>query len=94
MAQTPPTIKLPPRQIQVLRFLAQGFVSKEIADVLGLSVKTVETYRTRLCEKLGLKTRAGLFHYAWDAGMLTADQLAKSVPGYSTPTAKSKATSK
>jgi DNA-binding CsgD family transcriptional regulator len=35
-----------------------------------LSAKTVDTYRGRICEKLGLRTRADLFHYAMAAGML------------------------
>ena len=58
------------RECQVLALLAQGHTYREVADRLELSVKTVETYRTRLGQKLGLRTRADLFRYAVDTGIL------------------------
>lgn len=58
------------RETQVLRAVARGFTSSEIGRQLQLSAKTVETYRGRICEKLGLRTRADLFQYAMAAGML------------------------
>jgi DNA-binding NarL/FixJ family response regulator len=58
------------REAQVLRAVARGFTSSEIGRQLELSAKTVDTYRGRICEKLGLRTRADLFHYAMAAGML------------------------
>ena len=61
------------REAQVLRAVARGFTSSEIGRQLQLSAKTVETYRGRICEKLGLRTRADLFHYAMAAGMLEED---------------------
>lgn len=61
---------LSPREAEVLRAVARGFTSSEIGRQLQLSAKTVETYRGRICEKLGLRTRADLFQYAMAAGML------------------------
>lgn len=75
--------KLARRETELLLLLAQGFTNQEAADVMRVSVKTTETYRVRICTKLGFKTRAALFRYAFDTGMLKTHQLAKDVPGYS-----------
>lgn len=61
------------RERQVLRLLAQGNSNQQIADAIRLSVKTVETYRTRLSEKLGLKGRADLYRFASESGILDMD---------------------
>jgi two-component system response regulator NreC len=61
------------REREVLRLLAQGHSNQEIAKRIRLSVKTVETYRTRLSQKLGLKGRAELYRFAVEAGILTPD---------------------
>ncbi|MGD0484978.1 MAG: response regulator transcription factor [Gemmatimonadales bacterium] len=58
------------REREVLRLLAQGHSNQAIADQIGVSVKTVETYRTRLREKLGLKGRAQLYRFAVESGIL------------------------
>ncbi len=58
------------REIEVLRLLAMGHTNQEIADRLFLSIKTVETYKARLKEKLGLKGRAELVRYAIQSGLL------------------------
>lgn len=58
------------REAQVLQAVARGFTSSEIGRQLQLSAKTVDTYRGRICEKLGLRTRADLFQYAMAAGLL------------------------
>lgn len=58
------------RERQVLRLVALGYRNSEIAEMLCLSVKTVETYKTRLMEKLGLRSRAALVRFALEAGML------------------------
>jgi two-component system, NarL family, response regulator NreC len=60
------------RERQVLTLVAQGHTNREVADRLSLSVKTVETYRARLSEKLGLRTRAELFRVAMRASLLPA----------------------
>jgi len=61
------------RQVEVLRLLAQGHTNQEAADQLAVSVKTIETYRKRMRDKLGLTSRAELFRFAVQAGLLEAD---------------------
>ncbi|HEX5273168.1 MAG TPA: response regulator transcription factor [Gemmataceae bacterium] len=58
------------REAEVVRLIASGHGNKEIAAQLGLSVKTVETYKARSLEKLGLKSRADLVRYALQRGWL------------------------
>ncbi len=60
------------REREVLELVAQGYTNQQIADRLGLSVKTVETYRARLVDKLGLRSRADLVRYALDSGLFGA----------------------
>ena len=64
-----PTV-LSDRERQVLELVALGYTHREVAEQLGVSVKTVETYRARLSEKLGLRSRAELVRYALDVGFL------------------------
>jgi two-component system, NarL family, response regulator NreC len=71
--QSAPPKKLSRREREVLRLLAQGHSNQQIADAIELSVKTVETYRTRLSVKLGLKGRAELYRFASEAGILDAE---------------------
>lgn len=61
------------REIMVVKLVAKGFSNKEISGQLSLSVKTVETYRARASEKLGLRTRAALVRYATIEGWMTHD---------------------
>lgn len=61
-----------PRERQVLGLVARGYTNKEVADLLQVSVKTVETYRSRVVEKLGLRSRAELVRYAIEHGLLEA----------------------
>ncbi|MFA0753367.1 MAG: hypothetical protein IMHGJWDQ_001142 [Candidatus Fervidibacter sp.] len=68
--------QLSEREWQVLRLIALGYTYKQIADRLALSVKTVETYRARIAEKLGLRTRAELVKYALQHGLLDEEPLA------------------
>jgi two-component system, NarL family, response regulator NreC len=56
--------RLTPREREVLRLIALGHTSVEIAQKLGLSPRTIETHRARIHRKLGLDTRAELVHYA------------------------------
>ena len=62
--------QLSPREQQVLRLIAQGHTSQQVADMLGLSVKTVETYKSRLMAKLDLAGRAALVRYALRRGLM------------------------
>ena len=59
------------RERQVLKLLAEGLETKEIAGALGLSVKTVFSHRLRIQEKLQIHSVAGLTKYALRAGMTT-----------------------
>ena len=65
-----PAPALSPRERQVLELLAHGHTNREIAARLALSVKTVETHRARLSDKLGLHKRADLVRLALDLGLL------------------------
>jgi DNA-binding NarL/FixJ family response regulator len=58
------------REEEVLKFVAQGHPVKQIASRLDVGVRTVETYRARGMEKLGLKTRADIVRYAAQRGWL------------------------
>ena len=62
--------ELTPREGEVLRLIAQGFSNKEIASQLNISIKTVETYKARAVEKLGLFTRADIVRYGVALGWL------------------------
>jgi two-component system response regulator NreC len=56
----PPAEPLTPREEDVLRLLAQGHTNAAIAEALVISVKTVETHRAHILDKLGLRKRAEL----------------------------------
>jgi two-component system invasion response regulator UvrY len=58
------------REMHVLQKIASGKTVSEIAEELSLSVNTISTYRTRLLEKLSLKSNAGLTRYAIDNGLI------------------------
>lgn len=69
--KAPPTAPdLSEREEAVLRLLALGYSHKEIAVELAIGVKTVETYRHRACEKLGLQNRNAIVRYASQRGWL------------------------
>lgn len=61
------------REREVLKMVALGHTSAEIAEQLSLSAKTVETYRSRGMEKLGLRTRAALVRFALQEGLIKKD---------------------
>jgi DNA-binding NarL/FixJ family response regulator len=61
---------LTPRERQVLQLIAEGKTTKETAAVLDVSVKTAETHRTNLMEKLDIHSTAGLVRYAIKRGLL------------------------
>ncbi len=62
--------ELSDRELEVGRLTAAGYSNKEVASQLELSTKTVETYRARAMEKLGLQSRADLVRYAVQQGWL------------------------
>ena len=61
---------LSPRERQLLQLVAEGWSTKESANLLGLSVKTTEAYRTRLMAKLDIHKTAGLVRYAVRHGLV------------------------
>ena len=65
---------LSPRERQVLQLIAEGKTSSEAAAILFLSVKTVETYRSRFMQKLGLKDMTALVKFAIQHGIISLDQ--------------------
>jgi DNA-binding NarL/FixJ family response regulator len=70
-----PSSALSDREREVVRHVAHGYSNKEIAAKLDVSVKTIETYRYRATEKLGLRSRADLVRYAIDQGWLSDGQV-------------------
>lgn len=65
---------LSPRERQVLQLIAEGKTSSEAAKILYLSVKTVETYRSRFMQKLGLKDMTALVKFAIQHGIISLEQ--------------------
>jgi two-component system response regulator NreC len=63
------------RELQVLRLVARGYSSQQIAKQILVSVKTVETYRSRLAQKLGLRTRSDVVRFAVQMGLLSPETL-------------------
>jgi len=66
-----PYDQLTDRERQILKLLAEGRTAREIANMLVISVKTVEGHRTRLMAKLGLHNRVELVKYAMRKGIIT-----------------------
>jgi len=68
-----PLARLSPREREVLQLVVEGKSSAEIADTLSLSVKTVETYRTRLMHKLHISDLPGLVKFAIQHGLTSLE---------------------
>ena len=68
-----PLARLSAREREVLQLIAEGRTGAEIAERLGLSQKTVETYRARLIEKLGIRDVPGLVRFAIQRGLVSLD---------------------
>jgi DNA-binding NarL/FixJ family response regulator len=71
-AAAPETVEgsLSDREVRVLRLIAEGHTNREVASALGVSVKTVETYKARAMAKLGLANRTAIVRYAAQRGWL------------------------
>ena len=78
--RTRPVNILSDRELQVLKLVAQGYTSAEISKQIFVGVKTIETYRSRFAEKLGLRARSDLVRFAVQMGLLTPETL-ESEPG-------------
>ena len=61
---------LTPRELEVLKLIAEGHTSKEIAAMLVISIKTVDRHRTNMLEKLGMRDRVELTRYAIRRGLI------------------------
>jgi DNA-binding NarL/FixJ family response regulator len=72
--QDDPLSRLSAREREVLQLLAEGRTGAQIAERLSLSQKTVETYRARLVEKLGIRDLAGLVRFAIQKGLVSLDE--------------------
>ena len=66
--------KLTDREREVLQLIAEGHSNRGIAELLSISVKTVETHRAHLMDKLGIHNRAELIKYAIRKGVISLDQ--------------------
>ncbi len=66
-----PAVKLTPRQREVLQLVAEGRTMKEIASILNISVRTVESHKYEMMEALGLQTNAELVQYAIKIGLVS-----------------------
>jgi DNA-binding NarL/FixJ family response regulator len=65
-----PPDPLTPRERQVLQLIAEGKTTREIAQTLGVSVKTAESHRSRIMKKLRIRSTAGLVRYAIRRGLI------------------------
>jgi DNA-binding NarL/FixJ family response regulator len=65
-----PAEPLTPREREVLQLVAEGKTTKEIAKILGVSVKTAESHRTRIMKKADIHQTAGLVRYAIRRGLI------------------------
>lgn len=72
-AKTSDLSRLSDRETEVLRLISLGYANKEIAERLFISVKTVETYKARVMEKLNLHSRAAMVRFALKHGMLDGE---------------------
>jgi two-component system response regulator NreC len=65
---------LAPREIEVVRHVARGHTNRAIADKLEISIKSVESYRARVMQKLGFSSRVDLVRYALELGLVGAGE--------------------
>ena len=72
---TGPPDDLTEREVEVLRLIALGHTNTEIAEQLYLSVRTVESHRAHIQQKLRRSTRAELVRYALEHGLVDADKV-------------------
>lgn len=63
-----------PRETEIIRLLAEGKANKEVAALLGITVRTVETHRAKILLKLGLHSLAELIHYAMRHEIISAKE--------------------
>ena len=69
-AKEAPVETLTPREVEVLRLIAQGYTNRQMADMLSISVRTVESHRSNLMGKLDLHSRVELVRYARENNLI------------------------
>ena len=69
-ARRRPTDPLTPRELEVIKQIAEGLTSEEIAGILMISKKTVDRHRANILEKLGMRNRVELTRYAIKRGLV------------------------
>jgi two-component system response regulator NreC len=69
-ARTGESAALTPREAEVLRLIVQGYTNRQIGEELSISIRTAESHRANLSEKLGLHSRVELVRYARDHGLI------------------------
>ena len=67
---SPPEELLTPRELEVVKLIAEGLTSDEVAEELSISSKTVDRHRANLLEKLGMRNRVELTRYAIRRGLV------------------------
>ncbi len=75
LPRLPDPIRITPREKEIIIMIAQGLTSREIAQKLYRSIKTIETHRTNIMGKLGLKNVADIVRYAYKAGFTGHDSV-------------------
>jgi len=73
-ADDEPSDGLTSRQREILQLIAEGSTNQQMASSLNLSIKTIETHRAQLMDRLNIRDVAGLVRYAVRAGLITADR--------------------
>lgn len=73
-ANEPPRGALTPRQLEIIKLIADGKCTKEAASLLGISPKTVEAHRIQIMERLGIHDVPGLVRYAIRRGLISAER--------------------
>jgi DNA-binding NarL/FixJ family response regulator len=73
-AEDGPSDGLTPRQREVLQLIAEGHTNQQMASSLNLSIKTIETHRAQLMDRLNIRDIAGLVRYAVRVGLIAADR--------------------
>ncbi len=73
-------LPLTPRETDILRLVAQGFIAKEIAEILNLSTHTIYTHRKNILKKLNLHSSSELLLYALNNGLVEGDFNKKAAP--------------
>ena len=69
LGRIPPEERLTSRERQVLQLIAEGHTTKEVASLMGITVRTGESHRARIMDKLNIRNTAGLVRYALKRGL-------------------------